>query len=172
MRRYSLGGTQQQQQQQPQYNLGGGGQWAGEFASQEAGNGGWAAEFTEQQPGGQWAGEFQQQQQAQAAAAQQQQQQLTGVQAETAQQSAALVQTLTANPDPKFQNSQFLQFMSRMSRGEIVVEGNGVKEVTPQQQPGAEHVAKGGQWAGEFAAQQANNGGWAGAYNRPLFSST
>jgi hypothetical protein len=52
-----------------------------------------------------------------------------------------------------------------MSRGEIVVEGNGVKEVAPQpQQQRHAAAAEGGAWAGEFAGQQAANGGWASEF--------
>jgi hypothetical protein len=61
-----------------------------------------------------WASEFRQEQETAAREASEQQGQTrTEVQAETAAQSARLAATLAANPDPKFQNSQFLQFMSR-----------------------------------------------------------
>ena len=45
-------------------------------------------------------------------------------------QTRALVQTLAANQEPKFQNSKFLQFVSKMSRGELIFEGNGVRDRT------------------------------------------
>ena len=139
------------------------GSWAGEFVS--GGEGGpsaygakWAEEYNRQLPGGEWASEFSQEQETAAREAQGAQQPRTEIQAETAEHSARLAETLAANPDPKFQNSQFLQFMSRMSRGEIVVEGNGVKEVSPQP---ATVTERGGMWAGEFAGEQARGGGWA-----------
>ncbi len=38
----------------------------------------------------------------------------------------ALQETMAANKDPKFQNSKFLQFLSKMTRGEVVLEDNRV----------------------------------------------
>ena len=38
----------------------------------------------------------------------------------------ALEQTMAANKDPKFQNSKFLQFLSKMTRGEVILEDNQV----------------------------------------------
>ncbi len=39
-------------------------------------------------------------------------------------QTRALAATLAADKDGKFANSRFLQFVSKMSRGEIVLENN------------------------------------------------
>ena len=39
-------------------------------------------------------------------------------------QTRALVETMAANKDSKFQNSKFLQFVSKMSRGDVVFEGD------------------------------------------------
>ena len=41
-------------------------------------------------------------------------------------QTRALADTLSKDADPKFRNSQFLQFVSKMSRGEIILEDNQV----------------------------------------------
>ena len=41
-------------------------------------------------------------------------------------QTRALAETLAKDADPKFRNSQFLQFVSKMSRGEIILEDNQV----------------------------------------------
>jgi len=49
-------------------------------------------------------------------------------QAVHAQQTRALVDALSASSEPKFQNSKFLQFVSKMSRGELIFDGNAVKE--------------------------------------------
>ena len=38
-----------------------------------------------------------------------------------------LAETLAASKDPKFKNSKFLQFVSKMSRGEIILEDNQVQ---------------------------------------------
>ena len=41
-------------------------------------------------------------------------------------QTRALAETLGADPDPKIQKSQFLNFLSKMSRGELIIEDNQV----------------------------------------------
>ena len=41
----------------------------------------------------------------------------------------ALAETLSADPNPKVQNSQFLQFLSKMSRGELILEDNQVRGI-------------------------------------------
>ncbi len=63
-------------------------------------------------------------------------------------QTRALVQTLAANQEPKFQNSKFLQFVSKMSRGELIFEGNGVRE-----------RGAAGAWADEFDGMHGARGG-------------
>jgi peroxin-5 len=57
-----------------------------------------------------------------------------------------LAETLSAETDPKFKHSKFLQFVSKMSRGELIVDGNEVREVD----------ATSAEWAGEFTQQQRN----------------
>lgn len=42
------------------------------------------------------------------------------------EQTKALADTLASDKDGKFANSKFLQFISKMSRGEIILEGNEV----------------------------------------------
>jgi len=125
--------------------------WAGEFAGERARDGadGWASEFARERgaTSERAAGDVG----------------LTAAQAETASQSARLAETLRANPDPKFQNSQFLNFVSRMSRGEIVVDEDGLAETG---RVGAEARATGDAWAGEFASERARDGtnGWASEF--------
>ena len=46
--------------------------------------------------------------------------------AKALEQTKALADTLAADKDGKFANSKFLQFVSKMSRGEIILEGNEV----------------------------------------------
>jgi hypothetical protein len=41
--------------------------------------------------------------------------------------TSSLVETLSADSNPKFQQSQFLKFVSKMSRGELEVDGNQVR---------------------------------------------
>ena len=43
------------------------------------------------------------------------------------EQTKALADTLASDKDGKFANSKFLQFISKMSRGEIILEGNEVR---------------------------------------------
>ena len=42
-----------------------------------------------------------------------------------------LAETLAGSNDPKMKNSKFLQFVSKMSRGEIILEGNQVCSCPP-----------------------------------------
>jgi peroxin-5 len=61
------------------------------------------------------------------------------------EQTKKLAETLASSTDPKFQNSKFLQFVSKMSRGELILEDNAVKEVSPAA----------AQWANEFTTNAA-----------------
>lgn len=77
------------------------------------------------------------------------------------EQTRVLAHTLAQNQDPKFQNSKFLQFVSKMSRGEITFEGNQVK---------SSGLPAPGDWATEY--QQQFNGGqsWVDQFEREEFS--
>ena len=83
---------------------------------------GWAEEFA-QGPGADWAAEFGQ---TQAADSRGVGKTGTGTSADVLEQTRALRDTLQASQDPKFRKSKFLQFVSKMSRGEIVLEDNQV----------------------------------------------
>jgi peroxin-5 len=153
--------------------------WAEEFSGVKSSAAGaaWAAEFHSSTPdapevasGDAWASEFRQEQESRSAAGSDAP--LTAAQAETAAQSARLVATLAADPEGKFRNSQFLQFMSRMSRGELVAEGDGVTERSAAG-AAAGATAVGDAWASEYAAARADGGaavsaadpsGWAGEF--------
>lgn len=92
------------------------GGWAGEFHVQQAAaarSGGWAEEF---------AG-------ATAAAAETATEGAAGVTRllQGSAATSAIVDTLSTDGNPKFQQSQFLKFVSKMSRGELEVEGNQVR---------------------------------------------
>jgi len=39
---------------------------------------------------------------------------------------------MLANPDPKFQNSKFLRFVTRLNKGELVIQGNTIIEKAPE----------------------------------------
>ena len=133
----------------------------------------WAEEFNREMPGGEWANEFRQEQEAAQARVSHVP---TEAQAETAAHAGRIAETLSRNADPKFQNSQFLNFMSRMSRGETVVEGNDVKEVQPGTSSGAstgqgwaeEFKQTGGvnDWAQEFTAAGGPAADWAAQYQQ------
>ncbi|EEH58585.1 peroxisomal protein importer family [Micromonas pusilla CCMP1545] len=137
----------------------GGAAWANEYAAARGGGSEtagekneWASEFAEQQtPGGAWASEFREAQDATATEAAREGGP-TAAQAETAAQARGLVETLSQNADPKFQNSEFLRFMSRMSKGEIVVEGDAVKET------GFANVPD--EWAKEFEDHVSSRPDW------------
>ncbi|CAI6012968.1 unnamed protein product [Closterium sp. NIES-65] len=128
---------------------GGGGArgWVGEFEAQqqqmwreeggESSSTGWADEFAE---------DWQQQQRAREEA------RAGGPRSEAErvaarQQTQRIVDTLAQDPNPKFQQSKFLQFVSKMSRGELIAEEGGVREVSPAE---AAAAAATEQWASEF----------------------
>ncbi len=75
----------------------------------------------EQQPGHQWANDFERTQTgATASVSRTDQQSDAATQADT----KALADLLSKDANPKMKNSKFLQFISKMSRGEIIVEDN------------------------------------------------
>lgn len=55
------------------------------------------------------------------------------------------------------QNSRFLQFVSKMSRGELIIDDNQVK-------PGVSSSS--GDWAGEFQQQYSGGHTWADEFTR------
>lgn len=74
------------------------------------------------------------------------------------EQSRRLAEVLGSAQDPKLRNSQFMQFVSKMSRGENI---QGLEAEAEQAK------AAGGGWANEFAgpgAAAAAPGGWAGEF--------
>ncbi|KAK3252416.1 Peroxisomal membrane signal receptor PTS1, variant 2 [Cymbomonas tetramitiformis] len=151
---------------------------------------GWAAEFQQMQhPGIGWANDFHAQQNASAGgwvdefvdsraeSAQKAADATTSGDLQATAQTKALVDTLAANQDPKFQNSQFLQFISKMSRGELSFEGNQVKHKVTSDwaadfaaQSGPSSSAAAGPstsaWAEQFAAQQPPGASWVQDFQR------
>ncbi|CAL8464869.1 g4404 [Coccomyxa elongata] len=106
-------------------------QWATEFAQQPPGRtASWNQIWDETAgPSNAWASEFGK---AEAATAEAR----AGARAEQSgdamEQTKALADTLASDKDGKFANSRFLHFISKMSRGEIILEGNEAKEVSPE----------------------------------------
>jgi hypothetical protein len=86
----------------------------------------WAEEFA-QGPGAGWANEFSQTQVEAARSLGK-----AGTSAEALEQTKALRDTLASSQDPKLRNSKFLQFVSKMSRGEIILEDNQVTVSGPE----------------------------------------
>ncbi|XP_075477395.1 peroxisome biogenesis protein 5-like [Primulina tabacum] len=71
------------------------------------------------------------------------------------EKSRMLANTLAQNGDPKFQNSTFHQFLSKMSRGEMIIEDNQIKPAASEY----ELQCRGGQsWADRFVNQQLTHG--------------
>ncbi|EFN57424.1 hypothetical protein CHLNCDRAFT_21245 [Chlorella variabilis] len=115
---------QQQQPAQAQRRVGWEDEFAAEGGSAAASSSGWVDEF-----------------QSTAAAGSAMRQRAGG---DALEQTKRLADTLAASQDPKIQNSKFLQFVSKMSRGELIMEDNQVKEVPPAAAA----------WADEFSTQQ------------------
>ncbi|KAG9448887.1 hypothetical protein H6P81_008852 [Aristolochia fimbriata] len=120
----------------------------------------WAESFQQQHGANGWASEFEQEQSQLASMGE-----LRGVNnANLAmEQSRMLAETLSRNNDPKFKNSKFLQFVSKMSRGELIVDDNQVKPTGVANdwadQFSRENSSFGGNaWADEFANEQVHQG--------------
>ncbi|CAH9107749.1 unnamed protein product [Cuscuta epithymum] len=76
------------------------------------------------------------------------------------EQTRMLAHTLAQNSDPKFQNSKFLQFVSKMSRGEISIEDNQVKPA----------VSASGDWAAEYEQQYSGGQTWSDQFEQERLS--
>ena len=120
--------------------------WASEFAAGRPPAEAWAADFSAQQ-------QRQQQQQQQGAASASSSDAAAAANADARAQSRALADALSS--DPKMRSSKFLSFVSKMSRGEIVLEGNEAKP--------ADAATVGGAWAEQHSSEQqrqAFDGAW------------
>ncbi|RWR95088.1 peroxisome biogenesis protein 5 [Cinnamomum micranthum f. kanehirae] len=127
--------------------------WVAEF-SQHGPHGdpdSWADSFGRQHGANGWASEFEQEQNQMMATGQMRGANISNLAA--MEQTRMLAQTLAQNEDPKFQNSKFLQFLSKMSRGELIVDDNQIKPSDD--------------WAGEYQQQyNANPDAWADQFVR------
>lgn len=45
--------------------------------------------------------------------------------------SSSMLEVMMNDPDPRFQNSQFLHFLKRIQKGELVIEGKEIRETKP-----------------------------------------
>lgn len=115
----------------------------------------WAHSFEQQHGANGWASEFEQEQTQMSSIHQMRGAEISSLAA--MEQTRMLAHTLAQNDDPKFQNSKFLQFVSKMSRGELIIDDNQVKSAP-------------GDWASEY--QQQYDGGltWADQFGHDEIS--
>ncbi|XP_051124811.1 peroxisome biogenesis protein 5 isoform X2 [Andrographis paniculata] len=124
--------------------------WVSEFSQHQAARGDpnmWVQQFERKHGANGWASEFEHSQIA--SIDQMRGSSIPNVAA--MEQSRMLAHTLAQNNDPKFQNSKFLQFVSKMSRGELAIEDNQFK-------PAA--ISKPGDWANEYEQQYSGGQSW------------
>ncbi|VVB16193.1 unnamed protein product [Arabis nemorensis] len=124
--------------------------WAAEFNQRGMDHGGpdaWVQSFEQQHGVNGWATEFEQGQ-SQLMSNQMRSMDMQNLAA--MEQTRKLAHTLSQDGNPKFQNSRFLQFVSKMSRGELIIDEN---EVKPGPVPG--------EWATEYEQQYLGPPSWA-----------
>ncbi|KAL6999002.1 Peroxisomal membrane signal receptor PTS1 [Sarracenia purpurea var. burkii] len=127
--------------------------WVAEYAQhrvEPVNPGAWAQSFDQQHGVNGWASEFEQEQSQISSVYQMSGANIPNLAA--MEQTRMLAHTLAQNNDPKFQNSKFLQFVSKMSRGEIIIEDNQVKQTA---------VSAPGDWAAEYQQQYDGGQSWA-----------
>ncbi|XP_052207831.1 peroxisome biogenesis protein 5 isoform X2 [Diospyros lotus] len=132
--------------------------WVDEFVQQRVNHGdpnSWAQSFERQHGANGWASEFEHEQSQIASMNQMGGANIPNLAA--MEQTRMLAHTLAQNNDPKFQNSKFLQFVSKMSRGELIIEDNQVKPTV---------VSAPGDWAAEYEQQYNEGDAWADQFMR------
>lgn len=146
--------------------------WISEFAQNRVGHAdpnAWAQSFEQQHGANGWASEFEHEQSQLGMIGQMRGANIPNLAA--MEQTRMLAHTLAQNSDPKFQNSKFLQFVSKMSRGEISIEENQFKPATISSGDWAadyEQQHNGGQsWADQFAHEELSRGpqGWVNEFS-------
>ncbi|KAG0466275.1 hypothetical protein HPP92_017855 [Vanilla planifolia] len=148
--------------------------WISEFSQQrENGNPeAWAYAFEKQHGANGWVSEFQQEQLQMASVGQLGGPNLSNIAA--MEQTRMLAHTLAQNSDPKFQNSKFLQFVSKMSRGELIVDDNQIKPATESgsgdwvNEFQMQHSTGPSSWVDQFAHEQLPQGtnDWVGEFSK------
>uniref|UniRef100_A0A1J3K678 Peroxisome biogenesis protein 5 n=1 Tax=Noccaea caerulescens TaxID=107243 RepID=A0A1J3K678_NOCCA len=131
-------------------NLHPGDNWASEFNQLGMDHGGpdaWVQSFEQQHGANGWATEFEQGQ-SQLMSNQMRNMDMQNLAA--MEQTRKLAHTLSQDGNPKFQNSKFLQFVSKMSRGELIIDENQVKQASAP-----------GEWATEYEQQYLGPPSWA-----------
>ncbi|PIN04354.1 TPR repeat-containing protein [Handroanthus impetiginosus] len=146
--------------------------WVSEFSQQRVHHDDpntWVQSFERQHGANGWASEFEHEQSQLASIDQLRGSNIPNLAA--MEQTRMLAHTLAQNNDPKFQNSKFFQFVSKMSRGEITIEDNQFKPAALSA-PGDwateyEQQYNGGQsWADQFVNEKLSHGphGWANEF--------
>ncbi|CAF1763780.1 unnamed protein product [Brassica napus] len=133
--------------------------WAAEFnqhGMDHGGPDGWVQSFEQQHGVNGWATEFEQGQ-SQLMSNQMRNMDMQNLAA--MEQTRKLAHTLSQDGNPKFQNSKFLQFVSKMSRGELIIDENQVK---PGSAPG--------EWATEYEQQYLGPPSWADQFGNEKLS--
>lgn len=102
----------------------------------------WAHSFEQQHGANGWASEFEQEQSQMTSMGHIRGANLPNIAA--MEHTRMLAHTLAQNDDPKFQNSKFLQFVSKMSRGELIIDDNQLKTAGE---------ATSGDWSNEYELQ-------------------
>ncbi|XP_039116820.1 peroxisome biogenesis protein 5 [Dioscorea cayenensis subsp. rotundata] len=147
--------------------------WISEFSQQREDNNpeSWANSFEQAHGANGWASEFEREQAQMTMFGQAGGANMANMAA--MEQSRMLAHTLAQNTDPKFQNSKFLQFVSKMSRGELIVDENQIKPIAGDVSGGwadefqTQHGAHPSTWAGEFQTEyNANSNTWANQFER------
>ncbi|KAG9143930.1 hypothetical protein Leryth_016124 [Lithospermum erythrorhizon] len=145
--------------------------WISEFSQNQNTYGGpdsWVQSFEREHGANGWASEFERGQNQLVAM-----NQMGGVNVPNLalmEQTRMLANTLAQNNDPKFQNSKFFQFMSKMSQGELTIEDDQIKQAVSVPGDWAteyQHQYNGGQaWADQFAHEEITRGpaGWANEF--------
>lgn len=136
--------------------------WVAEYDQQKGHNDpdAWADSFERMHGANGWASEFEKEQTQMTSLGQIGGPNLSNIAA--MEQTRMLAHTLSQNADPKFQNSRFLQFVSKMSRGELIVDDNQIK-------PASGSLS--GDWADEFQSQySANPSSWADQFAQEQLS--
>ncbi|XP_057984036.1 peroxisome biogenesis protein 5 isoform X3 [Malania oleifera] len=124
--------------------------WVAEYGQHKAEHGdsdAWVHSFEQQHGANGWVSEFEQDQSQLASINQANVSSLAAM-----EQTRMLAHTLAQNDDPKFQNSKFLQFVSKMSRGELIIDDNQVKTSA---------LSASKDWAAEYQKQYSGGVAWA-----------
>lgn len=141
--------------------------WVTEYSQRSNISGSWAEEFEQDHGVEAWAGQFNQEQSQMASMTNMRNMNISN--AAALEQTRMLAHTLSQNQDPKFQNSKFLQFVSKMSRGELIVDDNQVKPAGSSSANAwadeyqHQHAGDMHSWAAEFTAGERSHHGdaWA-----------